>query len=54
MQQVINFLQETQTFLDETSWVERYSWFGAMENMQGVNEVRKSILFIFLENHLFI
>jgi hypothetical protein len=26
--------------MDETQWVERYAWFGTMENLQGVNEVR--------------
>lgn len=25
--------------MDATDWVERYAWFGAMKNMQGVNEV---------------
>ena len=38
-QDVINFMNATQSFMDETEWVERYSWFGAMKEMQGVNEV---------------
>jgi len=38
-QDVINFMNATQSFMDETEWVERYSWFGAMRDMQGVNEV---------------
>lgn len=25
--------------MDNTDWVERYAWFGAMKDMQGVNEV---------------
>jgi hypothetical protein len=33
------FMNETQSFMDQTDWVERYSWFGAMENLQGVNTV---------------
>ncbi|KAJ2935127.1 hypothetical protein H1R20_g1980, partial [Candolleomyces eurysporus] len=31
------FLNQTQNFMDETEWVERYAWFGAMRNLQGVN-----------------
>ena len=38
-QDVINFMNATQSFMDETEWVERYSWFGAMRELQGVNEV---------------
>ena len=38
-QDVINFMNVTQSFMDGTSWVERYAWFGAMKDMQGVNEV---------------
>jgi len=38
-QDVINFMNATQSFMDETGWVERYSWFGAMKELQGVNEV---------------
>jgi hypothetical protein len=36
---IVSFLNKTQTFLDETDYVERYAWFGAMRNMQGVNPV---------------
>lgn len=32
-------MNATQSFMDNTEWVERYSWFGAMKEMQGVNEV---------------
>lgn len=35
-------MNATQTFLDNTDWVERYAWFGAMENLQGVNQVRSN------------
>ncbi|EIN11770.1 hypothetical protein PUNSTDRAFT_131925 [Punctularia strigosozonata HHB-11173 SS5] len=31
------FLNKTQSFMDQSDFVERYAWFGAMENMQGVN-----------------
>jgi len=37
LQDVVNFMNATQGFMDSTSWVERYAWFGAMENMQGVD-----------------
>lgn len=33
-------MNATQQFMDDTDWVERYAWFGAMEDMQGVNTVR--------------
>jgi len=36
-QDVINFMNATQSFMDQTEWVERYAWFGAMREMQGVN-----------------
>lgn len=42
-QDVINFMNATQSFMDETEWVERYAWFGAMKDMQGVNEVSSCI-----------
>ena len=32
-------MNATQEFMDHTYWLERYGWFGAMEDMQGVNEV---------------
>ncbi|KZS94534.1 hypothetical protein SISNIDRAFT_453466 [Sistotremastrum niveocremeum HHB9708] len=34
---IIAFMNQTQSFMDSTLWVERYAWFGAMENLQGVN-----------------
>ncbi|KAF9526566.1 glycosyl hydrolase catalytic core-domain-containing protein [Crepidotus variabilis] len=34
---VINFMNTTQAFMDNASFVERYAWFGAMKNLQGVN-----------------
>jgi len=40
-QDVINFMNATQSFMDQTEWVERYSWFGAMKEMQGVNEYNR-------------
>ena len=36
---VIKFMNRTQSFMDNTSFVERYAWFGAMRDMQGVNPV---------------
>ncbi|KZT23532.1 glycoside hydrolase family 128 protein [Neolentinus lepideus HHB14362 ss-1] len=36
--EVFTFLNTTQSWMDSTDWVERYSWFGAMRDMQGVNE----------------
>ncbi|KAF7321910.1 Glyco-hydro-cc domain-containing protein [Mycena kentingensis (nom. inval.)] len=30
-------LNETQSFMDAQPWVERYSWFGALRDLQGVN-----------------
>jgi len=36
-EKVSSFMNRTQGFMDETDWVERYSWFGAMKNLQGVN-----------------
>lgn len=38
--QIAQFLHDTQSWMDSTSFVERYAWFGAMENMQGVTQVR--------------
>ncbi|KAF8704688.1 Glycosyl hydrolase catalytic core, partial [Rhizoctonia solani] len=28
--QIVEFLDETQTYMDNTDWIERYAWFGAM------------------------
>ncbi|KAI0771923.1 glycosyl hydrolase catalytic core-domain-containing protein [Trametes elegans] len=38
LQDIVNLMNATQTFMDSTHWVERYAWFGAMENLQGVNQ----------------
>jgi len=32
----LGFLNVTQTFMDNTEWVERYAYFGVMKNLQGV------------------
>ncbi|TCD61263.1 hypothetical protein EIP91_008696 [Steccherinum ochraceum] len=37
-QDIVDFLNATQSFMDSTDWIERYAWFGAMRNMSGVNE----------------
>ncbi|KAF8070086.1 glycosyl hydrolase catalytic core-domain-containing protein [Lyophyllum atratum] len=34
---IVLFLDKTQSFMDNAAYVERYSWFGAMTDMQGVN-----------------
>jgi len=34
---IVRFLNQTQDFMDKSLFVERYAWFGAMENLQGVN-----------------
>jgi hypothetical protein len=39
---VVDFMKQTQSFMDQTDWVERYAYFGAMTNLQGVNTVRIS------------
>ncbi|KAI0824605.1 glycosyl hydrolase catalytic core-domain-containing protein [Trametes gibbosa] len=38
LQDIVNFMNATQKFMDDTDWIERYAWFGAMENLQGVNQ----------------
>jgi len=35
---IFSFMNETQDFMDKTNWVERYAWFGAMKDLQGVNQ----------------
>jgi len=35
---VVSFMNKTQTFMDNADFVERYAWFGAMRDMQGVNQ----------------
>ncbi|KAL6306686.1 glycosyl hydrolase catalytic core-domain-containing protein [Sparassis latifolia] len=37
LQDIVTFMDATQAFMDDMQWVERYAWFGAIENMQGVN-----------------
>jgi hypothetical protein len=37
---VVEFMNKTQSFMDNAIFVERYSWFGAMRDMSGVNPVR--------------
>ncbi|KAI0320423.1 glycoside hydrolase, partial [Amylostereum chailletii] len=32
------FMNTTQSFMDHTDYVERYAWFGAMKTLPGVNE----------------
>lgn len=39
--EVREFMNVTQSFMDATDWVERYAWFGAFTDLQGVNEVRR-------------
>jgi len=34
---IAEFMRQTQGFMDQSSFVERYAWFGAMENLYGVN-----------------
>ena len=41
-QDIIDFLNQTQSFMDATDWVERYAWYGVMRNLQGVNPVSRS------------
>ena len=38
-------MNKTQTFMDGADFVERYAWFGAMRDMQGVNQVRSYRIF---------
>lgn len=38
LENIVDFMNATQGFMDNTEWVERYAWFGAMENLQGVNQ----------------
>ncbi|KIM45527.1 glycoside hydrolase family 128 protein [Hebeloma cylindrosporum] len=39
MDETMAFLNTTQSFLDNADFVERYSWFGAMKDANGVNPV---------------
>ncbi|KAJ7920088.1 glycosyl hydrolase catalytic core-domain-containing protein [Mycena leptocephala] len=36
--QVVDFLRETQTFMDQMDWVERYAWYGVKRDLHGVNQ----------------
>lgn len=38
-QDIVDFMNATQSYMDQTDWVERYAWFGAMRNLSGVNQV---------------
>ncbi|EKM59705.1 uncharacterized protein PHACADRAFT_158145 [Phanerochaete carnosa HHB-10118-sp] len=38
LQDIVNFMNATQQFMDTTDWVQRYAWFGAFTNLQGVNQ----------------
>jgi hypothetical protein len=42
MSDVTEFMQETQEFMNQMEWVERYAWYGAKTaaDMHGVNIVR--------------
>jgi hypothetical protein len=35
----MDFLRETQTFMDQMDWVERFAWHGVKRDLDGVNEV---------------
>lgn len=41
-------MNETQSFMDNTDWVERYAWFGAFKTMPGglspVRKIKTSVL----------
>jgi len=37
-QDIVDFMNATESFMDSTDWVERYAWFGAMIDMSGVNQ----------------
>ena len=42
---IVHFMNETQSFMDGADFVERYAWFGAMEHLpQGVNPVCGSLM----------
>ena len=36
---VVEFLNTTQVYMDNSPFVERYAWYGALTNLQGVNPV---------------
>jgi len=35
---VVSFLNQTQSYMDNTPFVERYAWYGAMKDLQGVDQ----------------
>jgi len=37
MDDIVLFLNETQSYMDQSDFVERYAWFGVMTDLQGVN-----------------
>ena len=39
-EEVSDYLNTTQSWLDSNPWVERYAWFGAMIDTRNVNPVR--------------
>ena len=45
---VVSFMNATQTYLDGVDFVERYAWFGAQENLTLVNNVGVFIVFIYI------
>ena len=49
-QAISEFMNQTQMFMDQSSFVERYAWFGAMEQMQGVNSASDLCCLSFLGN----
>jgi hypothetical protein len=38
MDDIWNFMTTTVKWMDSTSWVGYYAWFGAMKDMQNVND----------------
>lgn len=40
LQDIITFMSTTQAYLDGASYVERYAWFGAQQNLTIVDSVR--------------
>ncbi|CAE7187980.1 unnamed protein product [Rhizoctonia solani] len=39
-EEIVQFLNTTQTYMDQTPWVERYAWFGAMASLpNNVNQL---------------
>ncbi len=38
-EEVVEFLNTTQSWMDGTEWIKMYAYFGSLTDMQGVNEV---------------